>query len=70
MARHTLKISVKTAIFSKYVGQVNSSDKNTTKKFRLHLHNKIVEGWQDSKYFREEKRSPRWVSSKQSVNRF
>ena len=40
----------------KYVGQVNSSDKNTTKKFRQHLYNDIVESWQDSKYSREEKR--------------
>ena len=45
-----------TAIFLKYVGQVNSSDKNTTKKFRQHLHNGIAASWQVSKYSREEKR--------------
>ena len=57
MAKHTLKISVNTAIFLKYVGQVNSSDKNTTKKFRQRLHNNIFVSWQDNKYnTREEKR--------------
>ena len=43
IAKHTLKISANTAIDLKYVGQVNSSDKNTTKKFRQHLNNDIVE---------------------------
>ena len=56
MAKHTLKISVNTAIFLKYVDQVNSSDKNTTKKFRQRLHNNIFESWQDNMYTREEKR--------------
>ena len=56
MAKRTLKISVSISIFLKYVGQVNSSDKNTTKKFRQHLYNDIVQSWQDSKYSRGEKR--------------
>ena len=45
MAKHTLKISVNTAIVLKYVGQVNSSGKNTTKKFREHLNNDILESY-------------------------
>ena len=43
MAKHTLKISVNIAMVLKYVGQVYLSGKNTTKKFREHLNNDIVE---------------------------
>ena len=63
MAKHTLKISVNTAIVLKYVGQVNS---NTTKKFRQHLHNDIVESWQD-KYSREEKRDLEDMSRQENL---